>query len=200
MNINSYFTVPCAVGTYYDKDTHTCTPCAQGFYQSEAGQLQCTQCPVIAGRSGVTVGLGARSAADCKGSLSRSPFIFYKGENLLQNAVRLENITTTMPVFAEVVDMVFTNRKRDHSPVKYVVSGKLQEPTKLFQPKNVAMNAEMVCSWPTTENVNHVHVVLTEHKEFNRHVKGVRLEEQLQKLEQLPLKNVLYLCVIQAPT
>jgi hypothetical protein len=59
--------VPCAIGTFYDVKTKTCTPCPQGSYQSEAGQMQCIQCPAIAGRAGVTVGVGARSAADCKG-------------------------------------------------------------------------------------------------------------------------------------
>ncbi|XP_028131495.1 sushi, von Willebrand factor type A, EGF and pentraxin domain-containing protein 1 isoform X2 [Diabrotica virgifera virgifera] len=58
--------VPCAIGTYYDKDTKTCISCAKGYYQSETGQTQCIQCPAIAGRSGVTVTVGARSAADCK--------------------------------------------------------------------------------------------------------------------------------------
>ncbi|CAG9836717.1 unnamed protein product [Diabrotica balteata] len=58
--------VPCAIGTYYDKDTKTCVSCAKGYYQSETGQTQCIQCPAIAGRSGVTVTVGARSAADCK--------------------------------------------------------------------------------------------------------------------------------------
>lgn len=59
--------VPCAVGTFYDKDTRSCVPCPQGTYQSESGQIQCSACPVIAGRPGVTVAPGARSAADCKG-------------------------------------------------------------------------------------------------------------------------------------
>ncbi|XP_045468348.1 sushi, von Willebrand factor type A, EGF and pentraxin domain-containing protein 1 isoform X2 [Harmonia axyridis] len=58
--------VPCALGTYYAKSTQQCLPCPQGTYQSETGQMQCTQCPVIAGRPGVTVGIGARSASDCK--------------------------------------------------------------------------------------------------------------------------------------
>lgn len=58
--------VPCAVGTFYDKDTRTCVPCPLGSYQSESGQIQCSACPVIAGRPGVTVAPGARSAADCK--------------------------------------------------------------------------------------------------------------------------------------
>lgn len=62
--------VPCAVGTFYNKDTKTCLPCPQGSYQSEAGQSQCIECPMIAGRPGVTVGTGARSAADCKGKFS----------------------------------------------------------------------------------------------------------------------------------
>lgn len=61
-------TVPCAVGTYFDQANKTCTPCPQGSYQSETGQLQCLRCPSIAGRIGVTAGSGARSAADCKGN------------------------------------------------------------------------------------------------------------------------------------
>lgn len=58
--------VPCSIGTYYEKENKTCIPCPRGSYQSETGQQQCTQCPIIAGRPGVTVSLGARSAADCK--------------------------------------------------------------------------------------------------------------------------------------
>lgn len=64
-------TVPCAVGTYFDQANKTCTPCPQGSYQSETGQLQCLRCPSIAGRIGVTAGSGARSAADCKGKLKK---------------------------------------------------------------------------------------------------------------------------------
>lgn len=63
--------MPCAVGTYFDQANKTCTPCPQGSYQSETGQLQCLRCPNIAGRIGVTAGSGARSAADCKGKLGR---------------------------------------------------------------------------------------------------------------------------------
>lgn len=59
-------TVPCAVGTYYDEETKQCLSCPVGSYQSESGQLKCSSCPVIAGRPSVTVGPGARSAADCK--------------------------------------------------------------------------------------------------------------------------------------
>lgn len=59
--------VPCAVGSFFDKETRTCLPCPLGSYQSESGQVQCSPCPVIAGRPGVTVAPGARSAADCKG-------------------------------------------------------------------------------------------------------------------------------------
>lgn len=70
---------------YYNKDTETCLPCAQGFYQSEAGQLQCIQCPVIAGRPGVTVALGARSAADCKGN-----FRYFLVRSVLKMLVNIE--------------------------------------------------------------------------------------------------------------
>lgn len=63
-------TVPCAVGTYFDQTNKTCGACPQGTYQSETGQLQCSRCPSIAGRIGVTAGPGARSAADCKGKHS----------------------------------------------------------------------------------------------------------------------------------
>ncbi|CAG9863735.1 unnamed protein product [Phyllotreta striolata] len=58
--------VPCAIGSYFDNSTKACVPCPKGFYQSETGQSQCSQCPPIAGRPGVTVSVGARSAADCK--------------------------------------------------------------------------------------------------------------------------------------
>ncbi|XP_077268738.1 sushi, von Willebrand factor type A, EGF and pentraxin domain-containing protein uif isoform X1 [Temnothorax americanus] len=58
--------VPCAVGTFYDEETMQCISCPVGTYQSESGQLRCSSCPVIAGRPSVTVGPGARSAADCK--------------------------------------------------------------------------------------------------------------------------------------
>lgn len=59
-------TVPCAVGSYFEKETKKCVPCAVGSYQSESGQLQCSVCPAIAGRQGVTVSTGARSASQCK--------------------------------------------------------------------------------------------------------------------------------------
>ncbi|KAJ8875851.1 hypothetical protein PR048_023754 [Dryococelus australis] len=58
--------VPCAVGTFFNGVTRACVPCPVGSYQSEYGQLQCTQCPIIAGKQGVTIAPGARSAADCK--------------------------------------------------------------------------------------------------------------------------------------
>ncbi|XP_075226178.1 sushi, von Willebrand factor type A, EGF and pentraxin domain-containing protein uif [Lycorma delicatula] len=58
--------VPCAVGSYYDKETASCKRCAVGTYQSESGQLQCSVCPAIAGRQGVTIAPGARSASHCK--------------------------------------------------------------------------------------------------------------------------------------
>nr|XP_022919679.1 sushi, von Willebrand factor type A, EGF and pentraxin domain-containing protein 1 isoform X1 [Onthophagus taurus] len=58
--------VPCAQGSYYEKETKKCILCPMGSYQSETGQTQCMSCPVIAGRQGVTIGPGARSAADCK--------------------------------------------------------------------------------------------------------------------------------------
>lgn len=59
--------VACAVGTFLDVASDSCKPCLSGSYQSEAGQLQCTACPAIAGQPGVTQATGARSAADCKG-------------------------------------------------------------------------------------------------------------------------------------
>lgn len=54
------------MGTFYDEETKQCISCPVGSYQSESGQLKCSSCPVIAGRPSVTVGPGARSAADCK--------------------------------------------------------------------------------------------------------------------------------------
>lgn len=61
------FLVPCALGSYFNKETHQCLPCPAGTYQSETGQMQCTVCPTIAGRPGVTIDVGARSASQCKG-------------------------------------------------------------------------------------------------------------------------------------
>lgn len=58
--------VPCALGTFYSTNNKTCVSCPMGTYQSETGQQQCSKCPSIAGKIGVTSGYGARSAADCK--------------------------------------------------------------------------------------------------------------------------------------
>ncbi|XP_072154980.1 uncharacterized protein uif isoform X2 [Bemisia tabaci] len=58
--------VSCAVGTYFHKESRSCIPCPVGTYQSQSGQLQCSVCPAIAGRQGVTIAPGARSASDCK--------------------------------------------------------------------------------------------------------------------------------------
>ncbi|XP_026474590.1 sushi, von Willebrand factor type A, EGF and pentraxin domain-containing protein 1-like [Ctenocephalides felis] len=58
--------VPCAVGTFYDKNTRSCIPCPLGMYQSEVGQMHCYACPSIAGKPGVTVSPGARVVEDCK--------------------------------------------------------------------------------------------------------------------------------------
>lgn len=54
------------MGSYFEKESKKCVPCAVGSYQSESGQLQCSVCPAIAGRQGVTVSTGARSASQCK--------------------------------------------------------------------------------------------------------------------------------------
>ncbi|XP_026678835.1 uncharacterized protein LOC103508436, partial [Diaphorina citri] len=62
----TYMKVPCAVGTYYSKETKSCVQCPVGTYQSESGQLHCIDCPLIAGRPGVTIAPGARTAAQCK--------------------------------------------------------------------------------------------------------------------------------------
>jgi hypothetical protein len=58
--------VPCAVGSYYEAANKSCVHCPRGTYQSETGQTQCIKCPNIASRAGVTIGTGARSAAECK--------------------------------------------------------------------------------------------------------------------------------------
>ncbi|KAL7042588.1 hypothetical protein ACKWTF_001212 [Chironomus riparius] len=58
--------VPCAVGSHYEATNKTCVHCPRGTYQSETGQTQCIKCPNIAGRPGVTISTGARSASDCK--------------------------------------------------------------------------------------------------------------------------------------
>ena len=68
--------VPCAIGTYYIKEKQICAKCPSGTYQSETGQLQCTACPIIAGRPGITITSGARSASQCKGESTASQLFF----------------------------------------------------------------------------------------------------------------------------
>jgi hypothetical protein len=58
--------VPCSAGTYYASNNATCQVCPIGTYQSESGQLECKACPSIAGKTGVTKILGARSPKECK--------------------------------------------------------------------------------------------------------------------------------------
>uniref|UniRef100_T1IXR4 Uncharacterized protein n=1 Tax=Strigamia maritima TaxID=126957 RepID=T1IXR4_STRMM len=60
------YCVDCAPGTNYDSDSKTCNSCPVGTYQDDFAQMQCKPCPTIAGRQGVTVGRGARSASMCK--------------------------------------------------------------------------------------------------------------------------------------
>lgn len=67
----------CAVGTFLDVASDSCKPCPAGSYQSEAGQLQCTPCPAIAGQPGVTQATGARSAADCKGEFYNTIYTYH---------------------------------------------------------------------------------------------------------------------------
>lgn len=59
------------------------------MYQSETGQLQCSKCPTIAGRMGVTAGPGARSAADCKGNI-----YLFKFNRRILNQNTPKNITS----------------------------------------------------------------------------------------------------------
>lgn len=75
-----FFIVPCAVGTFYDKNTRSCIPCPLGMYQSEVGQMHCYACPSIAGKPGVTVSPGARVVEDCKGKkgFEKTGWIFFE--------------------------------------------------------------------------------------------------------------------------
>lgn len=56
--------VDCSVGTYYSTDDEACLPCTNGTYQDVEGQVYCKVCPVGTN----TVGRGAKSLKDCKGS------------------------------------------------------------------------------------------------------------------------------------
>lgn len=92
------FTVPCAVGTYYHEQSRTCEPCPLGTYQSESGQLQCSVCPLIAGRQGVTIAPGARSANDCKGMY----ISFWLEECAMAEAVSHRPLTMEAQVWSQV--------------------------------------------------------------------------------------------------
>jgi hypothetical protein len=92
------FTVPCAVGTYYHEQSRVCEPCPLGTYQSESGQLQCSVCPLIAGRQGVTIAPGARSANDCKGTY----ISFWLEECTKAEAVRYWPLTMEAQVWSQV--------------------------------------------------------------------------------------------------
>jgi hypothetical protein len=114
------FTVPCSVGSYFEKETKKCVPCAVGSYQSESGQLQCSVCPAIAGRQGVTVSTGARSASHCK---ERCPAGKYYDDEA--------GITTTRPVCAEVAVTVFTSRRKAVLNAFCAASARLHGPQRL---------------------------------------------------------------------
>ena len=58
--------VECSLGTYFDESTGQCSECPIGSYQNELSQTECKQCPVIAGKIGVTEVSGSRSSNECK--------------------------------------------------------------------------------------------------------------------------------------
>lgn len=193
------FTVPCAVGTYFDQANKTCTPCPQGSYQSETGQLQCLRCPNIAGRLGVTAGSGARSAADCKGKHPKfecqiddllNCLIFNFHSSTLQNVVRLVNSWIRKVVYAVHVVTDSINRMKVHSHVYCAVLVKQRVQLKQHHVMNVAMNVHLASNWEVMADVNHVHEAHTEHRVFNQHAHHVHWAEQLLKLVHHQLKNV----------
>lgn len=193
INSNCTHVVPCAVGTYFDQTNRTCHPCPQGSYQSETGQLQCLRCPSIAGRIGVTAGSGARSAADCKGISNELNKIYYYDMNSFlyeQNAVLLVNFWTRRVAFVVHVDTVSINQKKALSHVSCVVLVKQHDQLKQHPAMNAAMNVRAVNSWEVMVAVNPVHVDRIDRKAFNPHVHHVLLEEPLQRLVHLQLKNV----------
>lgn len=163
------------MGTYYDRENKVCVPCPTGTYQSESGQLQCSPCPVISGRVGVTVGVGARSAADCKGNKYfhkiRTDFLTFI---YFQNVVPPVNISITLPDSVVVAAMVSINQTKVRSLVIFVVLVKQHVQVKRYLVRNVAMNANLVCNLLLKENANHARGELIGHKVFKRHVKDVR--------------------------
>lgn len=175
--------VPCAVGSFYSQENKTCTPCPQGTYQSETGQLQCTKCPNIAGRPGVTAGTGARSAADCKGKFMmwECKKRICKNSCFKQNVVLLENISTPKMVCVVRVAMGSSNPKKVHLRVSFAVWVKRLDLLKPNLVANVVTNVSPACNWEPMPNVSHVLVARTALKVFNLHVKPVLWDEQHQR-------------------
>ena len=60
--------VDCPPGYYAalgGKEIMTCTPCAVGYYQTDAGKTTCDSCP----KGFTTLNTGSNKVAECKGIL-----------------------------------------------------------------------------------------------------------------------------------
>lgn len=189
------------MGSYFDKATKTCVPCAVGSYQSESGQLQCSVCPAIAGRQGVTVSTGARSASQCKekcpvgkyyddeAGLCRScGYGFYQPSEgsfkcLLcglgkttrtTEAVSREVSSNTIVCMCVCVCVVYSIID-DNDFLRFVNISHFF--FLLPAHRNAEMSVLTVCTWASKANVNRVQEERTGLKAWNRPVNNVRLAE-----------------------
>lgn len=198
--------MPCAIGTFYDLSNKTCNACPQGTYQSETGQQQCSKCPNIAGRIGVTAGPGARSAADCKGNLHKWCLICVQLSNLflfiivlLQNVVRLENISILKAACVDHAVTVSINQMKVPSPAYCAVLDKQHVQLKLHHAKNVAMNAHPVNNWAQMAVANHAHEAHTDLKVFSQLVLVVHWDVPHQRSALRRLRSARCQCACQEP-
>ncbi|OUC45390.1 putative GCC2 and GCC3 [Trichinella nativa] len=72
-----YFSVPCAMGSFFNITTLKCQLCPIGMYQNQVGQLACEACP--AGHT--TTGFASSQRTDCKESCPAGHFYNLKKEN-----------------------------------------------------------------------------------------------------------------------
>jgi hypothetical protein len=188
-----------------------CVPCAVGSYQSESGQLQCSVCPAIAGRQGVTVSTGARSASQCKercpagkyyddeAGLCRScGYGFYQPSEGSFKCLLcgLGKTTRTTEAVSQEVRAVVV----DHS------SSGLQKTKSInlwfckFVRRNAETSVPTVCIWASKANANRVREERTGPKAWNQLASNVPPAGPPSNLVLLASRNARCPSVCQVPT